>query len=190
VCVYINCCHCRRVSFPLSHTHTHTLVSALNTEAASTCPFCSNTETMSCSRWRALSSVGDVSRNETFLYFGLKICEKRFVCRLLKFVHLFKKGKESWTKYNIEYRSLVKARVMVDFQHYESGWWCRVCVCVCVCAGRGSQGSDFYAYLWGIITMYNLYITHLKSSDAKASKCHLKFSSLMMIFIKQYIQVQ
>jgi len=25
---------------------------------------------------------------------------------------------------------------------------------------------------------------HLKSSDAKASKCHLKFSSLMMIFIK------
>jgi len=25
---------------------------------------------------------------------------------------------------------------------------------------------------------------HVKSSDAKASKCHLKFSSLMMIFIK------
>jgi len=25
---------------------------------------------------------------------------------------------------------------------------------------------------------------HLKSSDAKASKCHLKFSSLTMIFIK------
>jgi len=25
---------------------------------------------------------------------------------------------------------------------------------------------------------------HMKSSDAKASKCHLKFSSLMMIFIK------
>jgi len=24
----------------------------------------------------------------------------------------------------------------------------------------------------------------MKSSDAKASKCHLKFSSLMMIFIK------
>jgi len=27
-------------------------------------------------------------------------------------------------------------------------------------------------------------IIHLKSSDAKASKCHLKFSSLMIIFIK------
>jgi len=25
---------------------------------------------------------------------------------------------------------------------------------------------------------------YMKSSDAKASKCHLKFSSLMMIFIK------
>jgi len=25
---------------------------------------------------------------------------------------------------------------------------------------------------------------HLKSSDAKASKCHLKFSSRMIIFIK------
>jgi len=27
-------------------------------------------------------------------------------------------------------------------------------------------------------------IKHMKSSDAKASKCHLKFSSLMMIFVK------
>jgi len=26
--------------------------------------------------------------------------------------------------------------------------------------------------------------TYVKSSDAKASKCHLKISSLMMIFIK------
>jgi len=25
---------------------------------------------------------------------------------------------------------------------------------------------------------------YMKSSDAKASKCHLKFSSIMMIFIK------
>jgi len=32
---------------------------------------------------------------------------------------------------------------------------------------------------------YKRYIgTYLKSSDAKASKCHLKFSFLMMIFIK------
>jgi len=28
------------------------------------------------------------------------------------------------------------------------------------------------------------YIQYMKSSDAKASKCHLKFSSLMMIFNK------
>jgi len=28
------------------------------------------------------------------------------------------------------------------------------------------------------------YKAHMKSSDAKASKCHLKFSSIMMIFIK------
>jgi len=27
-------------------------------------------------------------------------------------------------------------------------------------------------------------LKYMKSSDAKASKCHLKFSSLMMIFIK------
>jgi len=27
-------------------------------------------------------------------------------------------------------------------------------------------------------------IVDMKSSDAKASKCHLKFSSLVMIFIK------
>jgi len=26
---------------------------------------------------------------------------------------------------------------------------------------------------------------YMKSSDAKASKCHLKFSSLMMIFVKR-----
>jgi len=30
----------------------------------------------------------------------------------------------------------------------------------------------------------NFAITDMKSSDAKASKCHLKFSSLLMIFIK------
>jgi len=30
---------------------------------------------------------------------------------------------------------------------------------------------------------FNNYI-YMKSSDAKASKCHLKFSPLMMIFIK------
>jgi len=37
-----------------------------------------------------------------------------------------------------------------------------------------------------IYCMWNIYYiyTHMKSSDAKASKCHLKFSSLMMIFIK------
>jgi len=29
---------------------------------------------------------------------------------------------------------------------------------------------------------------YLKSSDAKASKCHLKFSSLMMIFILILLQ--
>jgi len=29
--------------------------------------------------------------------------------------------------------------------------------------------------------------THMKSSDAKASKCHLKFSSLMMIFYQTWI---
>jgi len=29
-----------------------------------------------------------------------------------------------------------------------------------------------------------VYIQHLKSSDAKASQCHLKFSSRMIIFIK------
>jgi len=28
------------------------------------------------------------------------------------------------------------------------------------------------------------YYTHMKSSDAKASKCHFKFSSRMIIFIK------
>jgi len=32
--------------------------------------------------------------------------------------------------------------------------------------------------------MNNNPMLHMKSSDAKASKCHLKFSSLMMIFIK------
>jgi len=33
------------------------------------------------------------------------------------------------------------------------------------------------------IIQNTLYL-NMKSSDAKASKCHLKFSSLMMIFIK------
>jgi len=32
-----------------------------------------------------------------------------------------------------------------------------------------------------ILAEHNL---HMKSSDAKASKCHLKFSSRMIIFIK------
>jgi len=32
-----------------------------------------------------------------------------------------------------------------------------------------------------VFIIYNIY---MKSSDAKASKSHLKFSSLMMIFIK------
>jgi len=31
---------------------------------------------------------------------------------------------------------------------------------------------------------YSHFTLNMKSSDAKASKCHLKFSSLMMIFIK------
>jgi len=31
------------------------------------------------------------------------------------------------------------------------------------------------------VCVYNIY---MKSSDAKASKCHLKFSSKMIIFIK------
>jgi len=30
----------------------------------------------------------------------------------------------------------------------------------------------------------HLKFSYMKSSDAKASKCHLNFSSLMMIFIK------
>jgi len=34
-----------------------------------------------------------------------------------------------------------------------------------------------------MFTYYAIYI-YMKSSDAKASKCHLKFSSLVMIFIK------
>jgi len=29
-----------------------------------------------------------------------------------------------------------------------------------------------------------MHFQYVKSSDAKASKCHLKFSSLMMIFVK------
>jgi len=29
-----------------------------------------------------------------------------------------------------------------------------------------------------------IFSIYMKSSDAKASKCHLKFSSLMMIFVK------
>jgi len=33
--------------------------------------------------------------------------------------------------------------------------------------------------------MFGLYMyIHMKSSDAKASKCHLKFSSKLTIFIK------
>jgi len=32
-------------------------------------------------------------------------------------------------------------------------------------------------------TVHQMY-NHMKSSDAKASKCHLKFCTLMMIFIK------
>jgi len=34
------------------------------------------------------------------------------------------------------------------------------------------------------ILFYLFLVIYMKSSDAKASKCHLKFSSLMMIFIK------
>jgi len=33
-------------------------------------------------------------------------------------------------------------------------------------------------------SVLQVYALYMKSSDAKASKCHLKFSSLMMIFIK------
>jgi len=33
------------------------------------------------------------------------------------------------------------------------------------------------------LNTHNL-LVYMKSSDAKASKCHLKFSSLMMTFIK------
>jgi len=37
-----------------------------------------------------------------------------------------------------------------------------------------------YEYEW----KYSIYSIYMKSSDAKASKCHLKFSSKMTIFIK------
>jgi len=36
----------------------------------------------------------------------------------------------------------------------------------------------------GSLYRYDFIVLHLKSSDAKASKCHLKFSSLMMIYVK------
>jgi len=39
----------------------------------------------------------------------------------------------------------------------------------------------FYLF---ILFTWNIYVYFMKSSDAKASKCHLKFSPLMMIFIK------
>jgi len=32
--------------------------------------------------------------------------------------------------------------------------------------------------------IHTIFKQYMKSSDAKASKCHLKFSSVMMIFIK------
>jgi len=42
-------------------------------------------------------------------------------------------------------------------------------------------GKFFYVFEGSLLCSSRL---HLKSSDAKASKCHLKFSSLMMIFLK------
>jgi len=40
---------------------------------------------------------------------------------------------------------------------------------------NSSQNLDIY------YVSSSFFLNHMKSSDAKASKCHLKFSSLMMI---------
>jgi len=39
-------------------------------------------------------------------------------------------------------------------------------------------------YEASLVKKIYIYSTYIKSSDAKASKCHLKFSSKIMIFIK------
>jgi len=42
-----------------------------------------------------------------------------------------------------------------------------------------------YVFILGCISVSPPHLVlYMKSSDAKASKCHFKFSSLMMIFIK------
>jgi len=46
-----------------------------------------------------------------------------------------------------------------------------------ISTNKNSLGAN---YVYGV--KYPVYI-YMKSSDAKASKCHLKFSSLMMIFL-------
>jgi len=43
----------------------------------------------------------------------------------------------------------------------------------------------YLSYITDVRVYHSAY--HMKSSDAKASKCHLKFSSLMMIFSNLYI---
>jgi len=59
--------------------------------------------------------------------------------------------------------------------------------------GEKQQNSFDIEILYNIINVFSVTLLekkngslglYMKSSDAKASKCHLKFSSLMMIFIK------
>jgi len=47
--------------------------------------------------------------------------------------------------------------------------------------GHTTHTNYFFTRLLKIVSHS---LEYLKSSDAKASKCHLQFSSLMMIFIK------